>query len=206
MSDDDEVGYGKPPKNSQFKPGHSGNPKGRPKGTRNISTLVDDELNNNILIREGTRSYKIKKLDAIVKTMVNLALKGDVRATKWVEDHRSEEPLALDKQSREEIANEITAWLKTMEMTRQNRIIDHRAQLEGFGVPEDLIIKATGLVDEEVHQLKKQVRKGLLEHGLETPLIDEILGSKGDNEGGETATDENDMERIGSARRVTRLP
>ena len=30
-----EVGYGKPPKSTQFKPGRSGNPKGRTKGSRN---------------------------------------------------------------------------------------------------------------------------------------------------------------------------
>ena len=35
MSDDYEVGYGKPPKSRQWKPGQSGNPKGRPKGARN---------------------------------------------------------------------------------------------------------------------------------------------------------------------------
>lgn len=188
MSDDDEIGYGKPPKASQFKPGQSGNPMGRPKGARNISTLVDDELNSKILIREGTKSYKIRKLDAIVKTMVNLALKGDVRALKWIEGHRSEEPFAALGKSRKEVEKEVLDTLNFLDEAHQHEIMEHRGQLKRFGVPEDLIIEATGLDVEEQRQRKKCIRKDLLKRGIEPPLIDEILGPEDDNEDGETAT------------------
>ncbi len=30
MQNDDDIGFGKPPKHTQFKPGQSGNPAGRP--------------------------------------------------------------------------------------------------------------------------------------------------------------------------------
>ena len=39
-----EIGYGKPPKHTQFKPGQSGNSKGRPRGQRNFRTAVRDAL------------------------------------------------------------------------------------------------------------------------------------------------------------------
>jgi hypothetical protein len=74
------VGYGRPPAHSQFKRGQSGNPKGRQKGQRNVRTVVDDALNQRIKIREGDRSRSVTKLDAVIITMVNAALKGDAKA------------------------------------------------------------------------------------------------------------------------------
>ena len=44
MADEYEVGYGKPPKDSQFKKGESGNKRGRPKGVKNLKTEVDAPL------------------------------------------------------------------------------------------------------------------------------------------------------------------
>jgi hypothetical protein len=42
--DGNGVGYGRPPEHTRFRKGHSGNPKGRPKGTRNLLTDVQEEL------------------------------------------------------------------------------------------------------------------------------------------------------------------
>ena len=45
-SSDDDVGYGKPPRSRRFKPGQSGNPKGRPKGAKNRDTILRELLNS----------------------------------------------------------------------------------------------------------------------------------------------------------------
>ena len=74
------VGYGRPPVHSRFKPGQSGNSKGRRKGQRNVRTVVDGELNQRITVREGNRTRSLTKLDAFIVTLVNAALKGDAKA------------------------------------------------------------------------------------------------------------------------------
>lgn len=51
-----DVGYGKPPVASRFKPGQSGNPRGRPKNARNVRTLLAAALAQRITIREGERT------------------------------------------------------------------------------------------------------------------------------------------------------
>ena len=188
MSGDYEVGHGKPPQATRFKKGKSGNPKGRPKGIQNLSTLLEKELNSKIRIREGTKSSEIRKLDAIVKTVVNDAIKGKLPALIWIARNLPEEPLAAEKISRDEAEKEILDILKILNDSRRDQIIDHRSQLEQSGVPEDLIIEATGLDVEEESQRKKRVRKKLLEYEVETCLIDEILGPEDDNEDGKTAT------------------
>jgi Family of unknown function (DUF5681) len=75
-----EVGYGKPPKNTRFKTGQSGNPRGRRRGQRNLRTVVKEVLKETITIREGERTRTISRLDAIVRVTINNALKGDVKA------------------------------------------------------------------------------------------------------------------------------
>jgi hypothetical protein len=74
------VGYGRPPKHTQFRPGKSGNKKGRPKRQRNVRTVVKETLSQPITIREGDRTRSLTKLDAIVLTMVNGSVKGDPKA------------------------------------------------------------------------------------------------------------------------------
>lgn len=75
------VGYGKPPKNTQFKPGKSGNPKGRPKGIQNLSTDLEQELGEKILVTEAGKSQPVTKQRAMIKSLFAKALKGDVRAS-----------------------------------------------------------------------------------------------------------------------------
>ena len=82
MPDSDyEVGYKKPPKSTQFQPGQSGNPKGRPKGVKNLATDLEEELEQFVVVHEGTQTLKVTKQRAMLKSLFAKALKGDVRAT-----------------------------------------------------------------------------------------------------------------------------
>lgn len=80
MSEEYEVGYGRPPKATQFKPGESGNPRGRPKGTKNLKTDLKEELAEMLVVREGDQPRKISKQRALLKSLTAKAIKGDVRA------------------------------------------------------------------------------------------------------------------------------
>lgn len=75
-----EIGYGRPPKATRFKPGQSGNPAGRRKGERNVATALAAELKASIVVRENGRDQKISKAEAIAKALTVKALKGDPRA------------------------------------------------------------------------------------------------------------------------------
>lgn len=74
------VGYGKPPKRTQFKAGQSGNPKGRPKGTHNLATVVEKTLREPVVVNENGRRKEITKREAIGKQLVNKSASGDLAA------------------------------------------------------------------------------------------------------------------------------
>jgi hypothetical protein len=79
-NDSSKVGYGKPPKHTQFLKGKSGNPKGRPKGSQNLGTLLDKITRQRVSVTENGRSRVICKAEAIFIQMVNKALRGDLAA------------------------------------------------------------------------------------------------------------------------------
>lgn len=80
MAEDYDVGYGRPPENTQFKPGQSGNPNGRPKGTKNLKMDLAEELGERIVVKEGGKSKSISKQRAMLKGLVAKAVGGDARA------------------------------------------------------------------------------------------------------------------------------
>jgi Family of unknown function (DUF5681) len=78
---DERVGYGRPPLVTRFRPGQSGNPRGRPKGARNLSTVIASALSERVAITENGDRRRITKLEAAIKQLVNRAAGGETRAT-----------------------------------------------------------------------------------------------------------------------------
>ena len=81
-----EVGYGRPQVHSRFQPGRSGNPKGRPKRTKNLKTDLAEELAERVQVSENGRLLKISKQRLMLKALTTKAIKGDAKAASIVID------------------------------------------------------------------------------------------------------------------------
>jgi hypothetical protein len=79
-SDKNKVGYKKPPLHSRFQPGHSGNPRGRPKKAASVGHELVVELDRKVTVRENGVEQTMPKAAALAKSLVARALAGDMRA------------------------------------------------------------------------------------------------------------------------------
>lgn len=78
-SDDYAVGYKKPPKSGQFGAGNKSG-KGRPKGAKNLKTMVNQALGMKTQAQIGGKSVKLSKSELAIHQLANKAMKGDLKA------------------------------------------------------------------------------------------------------------------------------
>jgi Family of unknown function (DUF5681) len=83
---DYEVGYAKPPRHAGFQKGRSGNPKGRPKGSKNFATLLAEALDEKVSLTEDGRRRRVTKRELVIKQLVNKSASADLRAIKQLTD------------------------------------------------------------------------------------------------------------------------
>jgi hypothetical protein len=81
-SKDCEVGYGRPPKATRFTPGKSGNPRGRPKGSRSVGAILKGVMSQKVTVSDGGRMRRVSRVELMLLRLVNDAARGDPRATK----------------------------------------------------------------------------------------------------------------------------
>src|SRR5664279_2886516 len=80
-NDGAEGGYGRPPKDTRFKPGRSGNAKGRPKGGRNLKNDLASLLQKRVPIREDGELRLVSRQEAMLLTLYAKAVQGDTKAS-----------------------------------------------------------------------------------------------------------------------------
>ena len=119
-----ETGYGKPPEEHQFKPGESGNKKGRPKGSKNTYALLNEILDQRIALKENNQTLKISKRIAILMQLVNKSVKGDARAMSVLFPH------ILMADMKEDERNKVLAALNTDDQTIINTYLSRFDGLE----------------------------------------------------------------------------
>ena len=80
MADTFDVGYGKPPQHSRFRKGHSGNPRGRPKGSLDVKTELGRLLATKTKIKINGAVQTVSTSRALCLALIQKAMAGDVRA------------------------------------------------------------------------------------------------------------------------------
>ena len=89
--DDERVGYGRPPVRTRFKPGQSGNPAGRPRGSRNKPPTLEVERMQELILKaayreisvvDNGRAIKITMMEASLRSLATKSAKGDIAAQK----------------------------------------------------------------------------------------------------------------------------
>jgi len=81
-SKEDDVGYRKPPRSTQFAKGRSGNPRGRPPGAKNTTTLIKEAFDETVTTRVNGRPRSITKQEMALRQLANGAARGDAKALK----------------------------------------------------------------------------------------------------------------------------
>jgi hypothetical protein len=121
-----ERNYRKPPKASQFKPGQSGNPNGRPKGVRNFKTDLDEALRALVEVSTNGGVRRITTQKAVLQALAEKARDGDLRAIQHLtslilrpmDDNRSEAPATVLESNDRAILDEYYEERKALEANR----------------------------------------------------------------------------------------
>jgi Family of unknown function (DUF5681) len=107
------VGRGKPPAHSRFRPGQSGNPGGRKKGSRNLKSVLEEVMREEIELTENGKKRSVSLLEALIKRAVQEGLRGDLRAIKDLLD-RYERHVGSEPEIEEELPDDDKAILQRM--------------------------------------------------------------------------------------------
>lgn len=128
-----DIGYGKPPRHTQFKKGQSGNPSGRPKGTRNLQDDLADELGELIRVREAGIEKTMSKQRAMLKGLSAAALTGNMRAAKLVLELRLK--ASADEENHDEDAPLTRNELELLEILEAH-VMARGGPVESVGLEE----------------------------------------------------------------------
>lgn len=167
------VGKGKPPRHTQFKPGQSGNPSGRPKKDKRMPGPIFDrhklsifqESHRPIRVREGDKTVELTPAQLAFRSLMKSAADGKVTAQKEI----LRLALSTDKDSSAENQQYSQEVLEHKRNARKEIDAARRASLPEPKIvphPDDIILNAStggieiiGPVTEEEHEIWLHIEK-----------------------------------------------
>ncbi len=131
MSETDyNIGFGKPPKKTRFTKGKSGNPKGRPKGSKDFASDLRDVLDAKVAVTENGTLRKVTSQKATLMRLREQALKGDARAMKQLLDLAKEQAV-------EDWSRKAERGLTASEGDILERFTEDKLKARGGDAPKD---------------------------------------------------------------------
>lgn len=143
------VGHGKPPEATRFKPGQSGNPKGRPKGKKNkpgapqhgrLKSIILEEAYRTIKVNDGPSQVTVPMAQAVMRSLAVTAVKGNTRAQKLFSELLSNTELS-NKQAEDDYLKTMIGYKAEWEMELERRKLYGITNLpEPLPHPDDIIV------------------------------------------------------------------
>ena len=81
---DYDVGYKKTSKSTQFKKGQSGNPRGRPKGSRSLKSTIEKSFRRKVTMRENGQTRQVTVIEAVLAKQLESAMKGNLKSAELI--------------------------------------------------------------------------------------------------------------------------
>jgi hypothetical protein len=100
------TGYKQPPRSAQFRKGHSGNPKGRPKGSGNFKNDLLQVMGQNVFITENGERRAVSGRKAVAIKLLHDALHGDAKALASLTAHLLKHDVDADAKPQAEVVTE----------------------------------------------------------------------------------------------------
>jgi hypothetical protein len=142
-----KTGYKHPPAKNRFPKGKSGNPFGRRKGQRNLATVLIEILGQTVTVKQGDKSQRLTKGEALIKVILSKANNGDRRAIDAV-SYLAEKIGRLDDMNSETsdrggvmlvpgMASSIEEWQKNIAETNKRQEAKHQKERDEAAVLEE---------------------------------------------------------------------